>query len=141
MKKLLWFFAAVFLALTILFYSNSIKSVSYGSSRMDVANIQLTVFAAASAVLCGVNAVGAMLASLIDSKTVTAATNTNDYDSKEPASVAQEEVSTIDSSWLTSDPSWVRCPECNQRYPLPYIESIDKCPQCGHSVHREASGS
>ena len=66
MKKFLGIMAGIFLVLAIIFYANSIRSVGYGSSSMEVANIQMTVFAAASAVLCGINFVGALLSYKID---------------------------------------------------------------------------
>ncbi len=68
MKKFFGIMAAVFFILAIIFYVNSIRTVSYGRSTLDVANIQMTVFAAASAVLCVVNLVGALLAYKIETE-------------------------------------------------------------------------
>lgn len=67
MKKFLWAMAGLFAVLAIVFYNKSIIKAGYGYNTMDVANMQMTVFAAASAILCGVNVVGALILSAIDS--------------------------------------------------------------------------
>lgn len=64
MKKFLWAMTILFAILTIVFYSNSTVSTGYG----EVANMQMTVFAAACAVLCGVNLVGALVLTAIESQ-------------------------------------------------------------------------
>ena len=62
--------AVVFAVLAIICYSNSIVSAGYGAYKTEVANVQMTVFAAACAVLCGVNVVGALLITAINSITI-----------------------------------------------------------------------
>ena len=55
MQGLLRFLSAVYGLLAAVFYHNSVVRTGYG----EVANMQMTVFCAVSAVLCGVHFVGA----------------------------------------------------------------------------------
>jgi len=64
-RTFLWVMAGIFGVLALVFYFTSIKEVSGEASRYlgvsAVANVQGTVFAAACAVLCGINIVGAIV--------------------------------------------------------------------------------
>lgn len=62
MKGFLGFMAAVFLVLGIVCYNNSTTTVS----GLNVANMQMTVFAAACAILCVTNFIGAVILEAID---------------------------------------------------------------------------
>ena len=57
MKRVFLIVAAVFAVLAIIFYVSSIRDVS----GLQVANIQATIFAAACAVICALNIVGAFI--------------------------------------------------------------------------------
>ena len=145
MKKLLWFLSALFFSLTIYFYYNSVKSVGYGSSRMEVANVQMTVFAAASAVLCGINFVGAILATIIENTKETDKDideqpekheeQTDDLEEKEYSNSVAEDSLILDPSWKTDDPNWLICPVCEQKSPVSYIQNFEKCPKCGRKAY------
>ena len=78
MKKLLWVMSGIFAILAVVFYSKSIVKTGYGYNTIEVANVQMTVFAAASAILCGVNGVGAMILSAIDTISSTTSVSTKD---------------------------------------------------------------
>ncbi len=69
-KTLLWILAIVFGLLAIILYFSSIKELDRETARYlgtgSVANVQGTVFAAACAVLCGVNVVGALILSQME---------------------------------------------------------------------------
>lgn len=64
-QKVLWGFAGLFGVLTIVFYVSSIMELDKDTSRYlgisAVANVQMTVFTGASAVLCGLNVVAAII--------------------------------------------------------------------------------
>lgn len=70
--KCLCTFAVIFGVLTIVFYVNSIKELDRDMQRIfgieAVANIQSTVFAAACAILCGLNVIGAMVLDSVEKK-------------------------------------------------------------------------
>ena len=68
MKRFLWFMTVVFLILTIVCYSNSVRSVS--GLSYDVVNIQMTIFASACAILCVINFVGALIISAIENASI-----------------------------------------------------------------------
>lgn len=71
-QKCLWAFAIVFGIMAIIFYSISIRELDKESAQIlginAVANIQSTTFAAACAVLCGINVVGAMILGSLEGK-------------------------------------------------------------------------
>ena len=65
MKGFMWVMAILFGILAIVCYNNSIVRTGYG----EVANVQMAVFAAASAVACVMNIIGALIVSAINSIT------------------------------------------------------------------------
>lgn len=67
-KMILLIAAAVFLVLAVIFYVSSVREVGSGSNSIKVANIQSTVFAAASAILCGINVVAYLVVLYFDGK-------------------------------------------------------------------------
>lgn len=69
MKKAFQIMAGIFGILAVILYFVSIKEVSSGGYSIQVANIQATVFAAASAIMCAINTAGAMIVSVIEGGT------------------------------------------------------------------------
>ena len=69
-QKVLWFFAGLFGILAIVLYFASITELDKDTARYlgisAVANIQMTVFTGACAVLCGLNIVGAIIIGAIE---------------------------------------------------------------------------
>lgn len=154
MKKFLGVMAGIFFILSIVFYANSVHSVGYGSSRMDVANVQMTVFSAACAIMFVINVVGAIVLSGIESmlngetpsilsKLESLASPSSEKDSAENTDndkqtyheAAEKE---MEITWQADakDPSWVICPDCGSKAPKSFITEQKKCPFCGCSANK-----
>lgn len=67
LKHICWGFAVIFAILAVVFYVISIKEVNAGDlGKIQVANIQSTVFAAACALACIINVVGGIIITNVD---------------------------------------------------------------------------
>ena len=146
--------AGIFFILSIIFYANSVRSVGYGSSRMDVANMQMTVFSAACAIMFVINVVGAIVLSgiesmlngetpsilskvesLASSSSAKDSAENNDNDNQTDQEAAEKE-SEITWQADAKDPSWVICPNCGSKAPKSFIAEQKKCPFCGCSADK-----
>ena len=129
MKGFLWTMAVIFAILAIICYSNSIISTGYGQ---NVANVQMTVFAAACAVLCGINLVGALLLSAI----LSIPANPGFQNEKKPENEkepSKPEYPNVESTTYTSlENHEIKCDNCGEIQPE-YRLSKDcgRCWKCG----------
>ena len=115
MKKFLIAMACIFGIATIVLYVVSINKLDKDAARVlgvsATINIQATVFCAATAIMCVVNAVGAMVLSALETQSYKAAKA-----SAQSAPSALEEEARVRK--VISEGGW-KCPQCgalNQNY-------------------------
>ncbi len=118
MKGFLIFMAIVFAIATIFLYNASIKEVDYNTARLigtnAIANTQATVFCAATAIMCVINAVGAIIVSALETEVQRSTARTKEVVDKATAPVESKSK----EEKILSQGGW-RCPQCgslNQNY-------------------------
>ena len=108
MKKFLTVMACVFGVATIILYIMSINKLDKDTARMlgtsATINIQATVFCAATAIMCVVNAVGAIIISALETQSYQAAKAV----SNSAPSALEEEAR---ARKVIADGGW-KCPKC-----------------------------
>lgn len=151
--------AAVFAILAIVFYSSSIKEADMGYNTIKVANIQGTVFAAASAIACIINLIGAAILNAMETQEEKLDTimeklknSTIPTEKGEPvasvktsrlintsADAVKEPFQTTDNlEWNDNGDSFIIfCPRCQKRMTIDYIRARKRCPDCGLIYNKE----
>ena len=148
MKKFLSVMSIIFSLLALYFYFNS--DIRIGTE--SVINIQATIFSAACAVLCGINYVGYLVLSrhetlaseiqrikkeltleirhnLLDHPISDEDVNSQTSEEYDPNSYNAS--TSDDLYWIDDNPGYVRCPRCNDRMSIDFIQHRKQCRRCG----------
>ena len=149
-----WIASILFAIAAIILFFSSLQKTGYGT----IANIPSTIYAAACMVLCGINAVAAVLCSkmkeLYDAiKDVSSdvvynsPNNNNTYlpsksDEKRTiqsnSTISQfDKMESFDANWKEIGNQHVKCPNCGDEMTIDYIRARKKCPNCGQEYNTQ----
>ena len=114
--------AIVFAIATVILYSASIKELDRDTARYlgtnSVANVQATVFCAATAIMCVINAVGAIIISALEKQTQLSIAKTENTVEDVVNKATAPEKDNAREERILSEGGW-KCPNCgtlNQNY-------------------------